>query len=150
MPIEIACGPISELEFAEEISFVCSLFADAGSAQVSVMFGWACKAQPDQLWRSKEIVCASLSDWIAAAIQDGIFEPGRSDLSIESDGLTVLLCHEADIHVMTQSASVIATCSARWLRKGFRLLRSDQVPPERTSWRDIRTVEEAIAGLEPK
>jgi hypothetical protein len=145
----ITCGPISVPAIVDDIPFICSLFVAGGNTQVSVMYGVGCKADTDQLWCPFDIATVSLSDWIARMAQDGVYEPGRSDLFIfDDDRLTARLCHEADIHIETRSLSIIQICAYRWLGKGYRLMRSDAVPTSRDSWREIRSIEEATSGLQ--
>jgi len=85
---------------------------------------------------------------IERSIHEGTYRPSKSDLFITvSDQLTARLCHEADIHVTSQSPAIISACAARWLSRNQRLLRSDEVPPSRESWREVRTLGEATAGL---
>ena len=147
MLTEIACGPISGPATLEEIPFICSLFLNS-SSKVSVMYGVACKTDNDRLWVPFDIVTATLPEWIERSIQDGVYEPGNSDIFIfDKDRLTVRLCHEADIHIETSFASIIQMCAHRWLVKRYRLLRSEIVPPSSNSWREIHSVEEATAGL---
>ncbi len=124
MLTEITCGPISESEMVDEFVFVCSLFLDSGSVEVSVMYGWACNLDFDALWKRKDIAVANLYDWIQSSIQLGIYEPGQADIFLE-DGeiLQIKLCHEADIHITAESAAIIEKCASRWLRKGYRILR---------------------------
>ncbi len=146
MLTEIACGPISESAVLDEIPFVCSLFIESGSAVVSVEYGLKCNT--DALWQPKEIANTELCDWISRSIQDGVYEPGRSDIFIKDRGrLKVRLCHESDIHVVTDIAVTIQECASRWLAKGYRILRSDTVPPERGSWREVHSIQDATAGL---
>jgi hypothetical protein len=144
--IEIVCGPMDESPFTDEISFVCSLFQMIGANLVSVMYGLACAEE--RLWERLELPPLDLLAFIERSIDKGIYLPAQSDLFITgSDQLTVLLCHEADIHVTTGSPAIIGRCASRWLLQNQRLLRSDEVPPARDSWREIRTLEEATAGL---
>lgn len=148
MLTEIACGPISESAVLDEIPFVWSLFIESGSAVVSVEYGWACNADMDSLWQPKEIAISELPDWINRSISEGVYKPGRSDIFIEDRGrLKVQLCHEADIHIETQMAAIIRKCASRWLGKGYRIMRSDEVPPRRDSWREVRSVQDATTGL---
>jgi hypothetical protein len=140
---------MSESEVEAEIPFVCALFADGGAAHVSVMFGVACKVDHDQLWSPFDIGTPILVEWIERMIRDGVYRPADSDLYIdEGERLSIRLCHEADIHVRTQSASIVKTCASRWLEKRYRLLRNDQVPVSRSTWREVQSIEDAIADLE--
>ena len=146
--IEIVCGPITAAQVLEEVSFICSLFLEGGGPQVSVMYGVGSRADIDRLWRPQEILTGTLPQWIERSIEDGVYEPARSDICIvDRDRLTARLCHEADIHIETRSRSIVQGCADRWLAKAYRLLRSDQVPPSRSSWREILSAEEATAGL---
>jgi hypothetical protein len=147
MLIEIACGPIGGSAVLEEIPFICSLFMNS-SATVSVMYGVGCNAENDRLWVPFDIVTATLPEWIERSIRDGIYGPGNSDIFIfDKDRLTARLCHEADIHIETSFASIIQTCAHRWLGKGYRLVRSEVVPPSSDSWREIQSEAQATAGL---
>jgi hypothetical protein len=137
---------MDESPFADEIPFVCSLFQMTGVRMVSLMYGWAC-AQ-DRLWETVELPTLGLHALIERSIHEGTYHPAKSDLFITaSDQLTARLCHEADIHVTTESPAIISQCAARWLSQNQRLLRSDEVPPSRESWREVRTLGEATAGL---
>ncbi len=83
------------------------------------MYGWACNLDFDVLWKPKDIAVANLYDWIKRSIQDGVYEPGQSDIFIEArELLKVKLCHEADIHIATETAAIIEKCASRWLRQG--------------------------------
>jgi len=129
-----------------EFTFVCSLFLDGGPAEVSVIYGWGCNL--DVLWKPKDIAVANLYDWITKSIQDGVYEPGQSDILIEAgELLKVKFCHEADIHITTETAAIIEKCASRWLRQGYRVLRSNKVPPSHDSWQEVQSVENATAGL---
>ena len=144
--IQIACGPMNESAFAEEISFVCSLLQITGVNQVAVMFGWACAEQHQ--WKEFWVPAGGLLAHIERSIDDCIYRPASSDVFIKaSDQLIVHLCHEADIHITTASPTIIGQCASRWLSQNQRLIRSDQVPPSANSWREIRTVEEATSGV---
>jgi hypothetical protein len=146
--IEIACGPISEPEVADEIPFVCSLFLEAGAPQVSVVYGVGCNTDHIELWSPLYIPATELLRWIAQAAQRGIYKAGRFDIFIDAgDQLTVRLCHEGDIHVSARSASIFEKFASRWVDKEYRLLRNDVLPPGRASWREINSIEEATAGF---
>jgi hypothetical protein len=148
MLTEITCGPISESAVEDEISFICSLFRDACPGEVSVMYGWACNVKIDALWEPKCIAVVDLSSWILGSIQNGIYEPGSSDLFIEDrERLKVLLCHEADIHITTKIKVIIERCASRWLQKGYSMHRSDEVPADCESWREVQSVGDATAGM---
>ncbi len=112
------------------------------------MYGVACNAESDRLWREFNIAVAALPDWIEQSIRDGIYRPGTSDIFLcDGDRLAVKLCHEADIHITTQSPEVVEKCASRWLAKRYRLLRSDEVPASSSSWREVQSVQEATTGL---
>ena len=147
MLIEIVCGPISRSQVLEEVPFICSLFADDGS-QVEVMYGCACNTDDNLLWTPREIAAATLPEWIERSMREGIYEPGESDIFIfDKDRLTAHLCHEGDIHLRTSGAAIVEKCASRWLGRGYRLLRSSEVPPTPQSWREIRSIDEATADM---
>jgi hypothetical protein len=144
---EIACGPMDEMFFADQIPFVCSLFQMVAADAVRIMYGWGCA--DEHLWEVFEVPTSDLLARVERSIEQDIYRPAKSDLFITaSDQLTAHLCHEADIHITTASPVIMGPCASHWLSQNQRLLRSDQVPPTRTSWREIRTVEEATSGIE--
>lgn len=148
MLTEIACGPISEPALVGEISFICTLFRDACPSKSGSRTGGACNADIDTLYEPNEVAAANLSGWILSSIESGIYEPGRSDLLIEDrERLKVLLCHEADIHITTNTKAIIEQCASRWLAQGYRMLRSNEVPAKLGSWREVHSVDDATAGL---
>ncbi len=139
---------ISESAMVDEIPFVCSLFLDGGSVEVSVMYGWGCNLEFDVLWKPKNIATANLYDWITTSLQCGVYEPGNSDIFIEDrELLKTKLCHEADIHITTEAATIIEKCALRWLPRGYRIVRSDKVPASHDSWRETKSVKDTTAGL---
>jgi len=42
---------------------------------------------------------------------------------------------------------IVEKCALRWLGNGHRLLRSTEVPPSPRSWRELRSVDEAMADM---
>ncbi len=94
---------------------------------------WGCNLEFDVLWKPKDIAVANLYDWINTSIKNGVYKPGNSDIFIEDrELLKIKLCQEADIHITTETAAIIEKCASRWLCRGYRILRSNKVPPAMT------------------
>jgi hypothetical protein len=101
----------------------------------------------DELWKEYEIPAASLPEWIDSSARSGIYEPGNSDLFIRDERTTAQLCHESDIHIRSADLEVIRRCVERWLAMGYSLHRSDDVGPQNVIWREVHSIEAAVAGI---
>ena len=146
--IQIACGPLDGSQVRQEITFICFLVATGDDPDLGLMYGVGCHIQADELWKEVRIPRSSLPDWINRSIQAGIYRPGESDLFIcDGERVTVRLCHESDIHIETADPTLVRQCVDRWLRRMYRVMRSDGESPAQRNWREIQSVAEAVAGM---
>jgi hypothetical protein len=142
--VELACGPLKQTEFSEEISFVCEVCGRA-SDSIDVMPGWASEVPDAQLWKPNLVPAAGLIDSIAGLIASGAFRPGRSDLHISSGPLEVTFCHEEDIHVVTADLAILSECVTRWLERGRKIHRKLKMAGQ--GWKEVGSVDEVISAL---
>jgi len=64
-------------------------------------YGWGCRLHADLCYQPMRVGVGWLDRFIAESIEQRIFIPGDSDMTIAApdDRLSVMFCHEADIHV---------------------------------------------------
>ena len=86
--------------------------------EVEVMHGWG-RAPMELAYEPMRIALSDVLSFIERSEADGLFEFAGSDLWIKGGDVDFLLCHEADIHVISPDPSFIEVVKADWIAKGF-------------------------------
>ena len=68
---------------------------------LSIEYGCGCNIHDDLQYKPMAVGIAWLDKFIADSTEQCIYESGKSDLSLATPngGVTILLCHEGDIHI---------------------------------------------------
>jgi len=101
----------------EVIAYLTALpavLSGLGLTDCTVMYGWDCDLDIDDLWQDQVIKVTDFSSFLTASIERGIFRPGSSDLFITSlDGaVSIRACHESDVHLSSSSDLALAALAA--------------------------------------
>lgn len=112
--------------FVVEMRFALRQLGERTGPEYRVRFGYGCRASPGSgrppfATRKHEVEPAALEAFVEASVGDGTFEPGESDLHVESsDGkVRIVLCHEADIHVAAREPELLGPFRSRWAALGY-------------------------------
>jgi hypothetical protein len=95
--------------------------AGAGVSDVLVAYGFRCNCPDDQLYKHVSMSLENLRLFIAEAESLGYYRTGKDNLHVEDDtGRTeFLLCHESDIHFISDDKSLVDRLNAMWLAAGY-------------------------------
>jgi hypothetical protein len=97
------------------------LLQTTGIKNLVVEFGSGCKVEANELWQEIDIGLIDLVAFIQNSIEKGIFSPGQADLVLQDRdrSFECLLCHESDIHLMSDDDTIITEATRRWMDKGY-------------------------------
>ncbi len=133
-------GPLTKEQLLQAVTSLCSFLRDHSKETiVHAEYGFGCKLHPALCYRDMDVGVGWLDRFIADSLRQEIVALGHSDfyISIPKNRLTVLFCHEGDIHVR---GSDLEIQKALWLHKPFDefpLIRAPHLPePPQTkkSW----------------
>jgi hypothetical protein len=114
-------GPLTTTQLLEELPEIVKLLQTNGIKDLVVEFGSGCNLEANQLWQEIDIGLMDLVAFIQNSIEKGIFSPGQADLVLQDRdrSFECLLCHESDIHLMSDDDAIITEATRRWMDKGY-------------------------------
>jgi len=85
------------------------LWTLVGDCVLTAEYGTECNIHNDLQYVSMQVGIRWLDRFLAESKEQRIFVPAKSDLSISTPagGLTILFCHESDIHLTGQNEELI-------------------------------------------
>src|SRR5450631_3799402 len=98
--------PLPAEQLREEVPQIIAWLQERQVREVEVMYG-CCLAPIDLAWKPMHIAISDVPSFIARSEVDGLFEFAQSDLWIKGGDVEFLLCHEADIHVISADTKFI-------------------------------------------
>lgn len=112
--MEYVSAKLTKSQVLEYLTRLPSLLAALGYRECDVSYGWLCDLPVDALWCDHRISVDALSTFIGSAVDQEIFNPGGSELFIEStdSSVSVKFCHESDVHVTAEEGVAIALMDA--------------------------------------
>lgn len=123
-PSELVAGPLTGEQMLQEVPEIANLFASRGMEILLVEFGLYSTVDSDELWKQFEVPASDLSTFITVRVKKNALSLGSGDLFIGDRERTILfkLCHESDIHLMTENKAFLEQVEHLWTAKGFRTL----------------------------
>jgi hypothetical protein len=114
-------GPLTPRQLLDEVPEILQLLQASGIDRLLVEYGSGCKVKPGQLWQDIEIRPPELIAFLRASIEQGIYSPGEADIMLLDRDWTFecLLCHESDIHLVSQDDALITAAARRWINKRY-------------------------------
>ena len=72
-------------------------------------YGWGCRLHMDLCYQPMRVGVGCLDRFIAESIEQRIFVPGHSDMTIAApdDRLAVMFCHETDLHISGTDSDLV-------------------------------------------
>lgn len=107
---EIYTRPLSEAEVRTVLAGLPALIKElVGDCVVNVEYGWGCNIHLDLQYRPMGVGIAWLDRFLSESMDQRIFCPAESDLIVATpgNGLTLLFCHESDIHLSGQDEELV-------------------------------------------
>jgi hypothetical protein len=95
-----------------------------GNCIVTAYYGFGTTIHPDLRYLPMEVAIGFLGEFISDSISQRIVEPGRCDFLLvgPDERITILYCHESDVHVGGKDDALIAQLVAmpQFSNMGFR------------------------------
>lgn len=85
-----------------------------GEAEVIAYYGFGCQLHADLLYKPMRVHTGWLDRFIQDSLQQGIVVPGRSDFdfTVPENRLSMRFCHECDMHISGDDATLWQRLSA--------------------------------------
>lgn len=119
--MEHTSGILTVDQVKAELAAFPDILLRHGVEQLIAFFGIGSSATIDEMWKPHELETSQLLEFVQRSVARDLFDPGESDLFLETkDQKTKLrFCHESDIHLESADASLIQEVTERWKRQGF-------------------------------
>ncbi|WP_435007910.1 hypothetical protein P12x_005174 [Tundrisphaera lichenicola] len=120
--MELCSGILSRSEYLRAVGRVVELLATVGIPEVLVAYGFGCDCPDELLYQDVMIPSSGLPEFIVEAEAANNYRVGRDNLHVKaSDGRAeFLLCHESDIHLVTEDAELFGRLRSTWMADGHR------------------------------
>ena len=120
--MKIGSGPLTSDEILRAIPMIEAILSSSGIDRITVYYGWGTPLEIGDLWKPFQLSISGLQSFADVSLKKGLFSPGNTDLIIEDEKNTVqvLLCHESDIHVITDNTGIIHQFRERWADRADR------------------------------
>ena len=111
--------PLTPPQIWAEIYAFAALCQAQGILQVEVEYGWGCR--PPAAGKFAAVAVSELVAWIADAAAGGHYSLGEDNLHLRIPALPLefLLCHDGDVHIMTDNTAWLEALRARWQGQGY-------------------------------
>jgi hypothetical protein len=118
---EIVTNSLSVEQLQESIPEMSRLLAAIDRRRISVEYGWGCNFPTDKLWSPTQIEQSDLQEYIEESRKNGIVTLGSSDLIVRDleGSMNFTICHESDLHFVTNDKRLLQQVATMWIRKGF-------------------------------
>jgi hypothetical protein len=119
--MELVSGLLNAKQLLAEVPEIVDLLRSAGVEEAIVVFGWGSKLSADQLWGENRVRVDDLPAFVQSGADAGTFVPGAADLIIRDSAqiLEFRLCHESDIHLVTDDEAILDRTTQRWAERGY-------------------------------
>jgi hypothetical protein len=116
---EIRSVPLDDRAFKREVDHFLGMLEIEPDGEIKVMCGWAVEVADQWEWISMR--SNQVRTWMTKLIVSGVYDYGQGDLFICSDEhqFEVTICHESDIHVVSDAESYLAKFTSRWTDEGI-------------------------------
>ena len=135
---EYATRQLNRSQLLHELAAVCEDLVNADVEAVVLMYGWDSNQSIDAMWKPLATPSRRVCDVVSEAEKSGLIEIGKSDVFVDAEGFSFMLCHEGDVHVRGESA-LVARTAARWFDIGLDPREIDKANPsfQRTAMRPL-------------
>ena len=118
---EVRTEPLAVSQLTRAVPEIIDFLRSWGYDRVQITYGWGCRLPIERLWCPIQFDVSQLGVFVEAALREGMFQFGNSDLHIEDlqKKLEFLICHESDIHFASTDQNLVEEIIAKWLDRGF-------------------------------
>ncbi len=125
--MELTTGILKVEQIKREIDTIVSLLGGRGVERVAVSYGFGCEIDTDKQYKDIYVPTDRVDGFIEETVTKGIYDWGEYDLYIKSYSPDVefLLCHESDIHAITDNKEIFEWIKSKWLSSGYVVRQTD-------------------------
>jgi hypothetical protein len=97
-------------EYLRAVGLLAAGLRAAGAGELLVAYGFGCDCPDDRLYADVPVPAERLGEYIRESERAGFYRSGRDNLHVAAPavGVELLLCHESDIHITTESGERLA------------------------------------------
>lgn len=119
--VELTTGILSRAEYLRATEVAVEFLRSASVAEVLVAYGFSCDCPDEQLYQDVPLPLDRLLSFMAEGERLDYYRIGRDNLHVkDGTGRTeFLLCHESDIHFISEDAELVERLKGLWLATGF-------------------------------
>ena len=119
--MEIRTGLLNIEQLRAELETVIERLKSKDVQQVTVMYGFDCELDQDELYKEITVAVNDINTFIARSESEEIYKFGDNDFYIMAKPLDIkfLFCHESDVHFTTSDKGVFAQIKEEWLNMGY-------------------------------
>jgi hypothetical protein len=124
--MEIRTDILSRDDYIRAISTIIESLTDSGMHEVLVAFGFGCDCPDEQLYEDVPMPLKGLLSHIDEAERMDHYRVAKDNLHVKdvAGRFEMLLCHEADIHFISDEKMLLDSFMVQWTVSGFGLHRS--------------------------
>lgn len=111
---ELVAGPADRATLVEALALFAQGLQSMSIKETVLEYGWGCNLDTNHLWTPIRVNTPDLPSAVFSAETLGICQLGQADLSVTDPQreLTILFCHESDIHVTTKREQYLALATS--------------------------------------
>lgn len=119
--MELTTGFLSREEYLQAIDGIIDFMAAAGVRTIFVAYGFGCDCPEEEMYQDTMISLNRLLPFIDQAEALDYYRVGQDNLHVkdESGRIEFLLCHESDIHFISEDKDLMNWMKARWIEAGY-------------------------------
>jgi hypothetical protein len=119
--METASGPLTRDVYLTAIGQVVDFLRSKGIREILVAYGWGCDCPDDQLYQDVSMPLDRLQPFIAESEAANYYRVSKDNLHVKDPAgrCEFLLCHESDIHLITDDDGLFKEMQSIWLANGY-------------------------------
>jgi hypothetical protein len=125
----IVTDPLSREQLQEELHNLVEFFRNHAET-ASYLHGWGCNIDIHRQWQLNPVAIGAIRETVEEALASGIFSWGKADLFFYDgdERFYFLLCHEGDVHFVSDDESLAALVRAAWEEHGYEVYEARPSP----------------------
>lgn len=119
--MKIQTGLLNIDQLKTELEIVIDRFKSKNVQQVTVMYGFDCELDQDELYKEITIDVNDINTFIKRSENEGIYKFGDNDFYIMAKPIDMefLFCHESDVHFTSSDNGIFAQIEQEWEHEGY-------------------------------
>jgi hypothetical protein len=119
--VELTTRILTRTDYIRAIEQVVLFLHSNGVTEVLVAYGFGCDCPDEQLYQDMPMLLDQLVPFLFEGERLDYYRIGKDNLHVQdgSERIELLLCHESDIHLISDDAELVERLRDDWLAAGF-------------------------------